>query len=187
MDPSTQLNNSPDTTKTVRFSTQTSNSFASLIRGSLLSDATDIAASRDSSDCSSSSSDDSVESFDSHEKGKDKFVDDGNDNGKEIGAAGQAYEAIKNAWTWGHHETPLAPIFGIAEGLTSKTIGLFGTDLKGIDDSLKPHVAQLDQNVVKPTISKVMEILEGLNSQEQMKTAETQSIPNNKEPEAVKI
>ena len=78
--------------------------------------------------------------------------------------ASHAYEAIKDAWTWSRHETPLSPVLGWAEGLTSATVGLFGTDLKGIDDNLKPQVAGLDEHVLKPTISNVMKILSDLNN-----------------------
>ena len=84
----------------------------------------------------------------------------------DLGAASHAYEAIKDAWTWGRHETPFSPVLGWAEGLTSVTVGLFGTDLKGIDDGLKPQVAELDEHVVKPTISNVMKILSDLKRED---------------------
>jgi len=79
-----------------------------------------------------------------------------------MGAICHAYEGMKDAWTWGRHETPLAPILGLAEGITSATVGLFGTDLKGIDDGLKPHVEELDEHVMKPAIKNVMTILSDL-------------------------
>lgn len=73
---------------------------------------------------------------------------------------------MKDAWTWGRHETPLSPILGIAEGLTSKTIGLFGTDMKGLDDALKPHVADLDEHILKPTLSNVSNFLADMKKTE---------------------
>lgn len=90
----------------------------------------------------------------------------------EMGVASHAYEAIKDTWTWGRHETPLSPVLGWAEGLTSVTIGLFGTDLKGIDDGLKPQVAGLDEQIVKPTISNVLKIFEDLKGDREMEKVE---------------
>lgn len=75
------------------------------------------------------------------------------------GAASNVYESVKDAWTWGRHETPFSPLLGLAEGLTSQTIGLFGTDLKCLDDALKPCVADLDEHVLKPTLSNVSSFL----------------------------
>lgn len=71
------------------------------------------------------------------------------------GTASNAYESVKDAWTWGRHETPFAPLLGVAEGLTAKAVGLFGTDMKGLDDALKPHVSDLDEHVLQPTLSNV--------------------------------
>lgn len=88
-------------------------------------------------------------------------------NEDDLGAASHAYEAIKDAWTWGRHETPFSPVLGWTEGLTSATVGLFGTDLKGIDDGLKPQVADLDEHFVKPTISNVKKILSDLKREDE--------------------
>jgi hypothetical protein len=63
------------------------------------------------------------------------------------GAASDIYESIKDTWSWGRHHTPLGPLLGVAEGITGSTAGLFGTDMKGIDDALKPHVFGLDGHV----------------------------------------
>lgn len=83
-----------------------------------------------------------------------------------MGAASRAYEAVKDAWTWGRHETAFSPMFGFVEGLTAQVVGHFGTDLKGLDDHLKPHVAGLDQNLVQPTVANVMKIFESSNKQD---------------------
>ncbi|CAB9511654.1 expressed unknown protein [Seminavis robusta] len=81
-------------------------------------------------------------------------------------AASDVYESVKDAWSWGRHETPLSPLLGLAEGITVKTASIFGTDMKGIDDALKPHVAGLDGHVAN--------ILHGINNND------------NKEPEEEK-
>ena len=75
------------------------------------------------------------------------------------GAASNVYESVKDAWTFGRHNTPLSPILGVAEGLTSHAVGLFGTDMKGLDDALKPRVADLDEHVLMPTLSNVSNFL----------------------------
>jgi hypothetical protein len=63
------------------------------------------------------------------------------------GAASDLYENIKDTWSWGRNHTPLGPLLGVAEGITASTAGLFGTDMKGIDDALKPHVVGLNGHV----------------------------------------
>lgn len=78
------------------------------------------------------------------------------------GAASNVYEAVKNTWTWGRHRTPFSPVLGIVEGVTSSAVNVFGTDMKGLDDTLKSRIAVVDERVVTPAVHTIQRLLFGV-------------------------
>ena len=79
---------------------------------------------------------------------------------KNLGAASQAYEAVKDAWTWGRHDTPFGSFLGVFEIVTNSAVHtVLRTDMKGLDDGLKPHVAALDDHVVNPVVHQIRKLL----------------------------
>merc|ERR1712113_907348 len=72
-----------------------------------------------------------------------------------VDAASFVYEKAKDVWGWGKDRIPLVP--GLTEAVVSKVVGVVGTDLGEIDSNIKPALALLDDGVLNPAITKVVE------------------------------
>ena len=71
------------------------------------------------------------------------------------------YEQAKGVWAWGKG-VPLVKIgLGVSEAVASKAAQMAGTDLEEVDQMVKPHLKNLDTEILNPAIEKVVEIVLG--------------------------
>ncbi len=78
-----------------------------------------------------------------------------------LDVAEQVYEKAKGVWAWGKG-TPIISIgFGITEAVVGKAVSFAGTNFEKLDKEIKPHLANLDHDIINPTIEKVVGVVLG--------------------------
>ena len=88
-----------------------------------------------------------------------QFTDSVSEQPGHLDATQQVYEGAKGVWAWAKGVPVFKPFMGLAEGMTNKVIGVAGTSLQDIDDFVKPKLAELDANVINPTINNLVELI----------------------------
>lgn len=76
-------------------------------------------------------------------------------------AAANVYEGAKGVWAWGKGVPVFSPFMGMAEAVAGKALEVVGTNLEGVDGTIKPQLKNLDGGVLNPAIEAVVGVLLG--------------------------
>merc|ERR1719445_1244157 len=73
------------------------------------------------------------------------------------------YDGVKSVWGYGCDIPVVKPILKVSEGVAGKALNLItGIDLEKGDEEIKPKLAEMDEDILNPAVSKLISILEPL-------------------------
>jgi len=79
-----------------------------------------------------------------------------------VNAAQSVYGTAKNVWTWGKSIPVIGFMEGVTEAVASKVVGLAGSSLEEVDNSLiSPNLAGLDSAILNPVVETIVGYLMG--------------------------
>lgn len=78
-----------------------------------------------------------------------------------VDAAEKVYDTAKGVWGWGKSVIIFSPFLGATEAIAGKIVETLGSNLEDIDSKLVHHLHGIDDNILNPAITKVVDTVMG--------------------------